>query len=168
MGPVIVVGHEGLVIVWISHRNAVVKATGNHVRLAEVEEQLPWHVLCDSLRDTDEQTYSDLCPPGASRDPQYGGPSTSSWVKVFVSHAKNPGRFPGGVVVVVTFFEEILDDFHDFSQCVFTKENQQPISGGHRFFGRKGTISIHTNTHLNRRKSTKHIDKVILSDNIFE
>ena len=27
------IGHEGLANVWISHRNAVVKATGNHVRL---------------------------------------------------------------------------------------------------------------------------------------
>ena len=26
----------------------------------------------------DEQTYFDLCPPGASRDPQYGHPSTAS------------------------------------------------------------------------------------------
>ena len=71
-------GHEGRANVWISHRNAAVKAAGNHVRLAEVEEQLPWHDLYDSLRETDEQTYFDLSPPGVSRDPQYGGPSTSS------------------------------------------------------------------------------------------
>ena len=32
----------------------------------------------DSLRETDEQTYFDLSPLGVSRDPQYGGPSTSS------------------------------------------------------------------------------------------
>ena len=76
LGPGIVIGHEGRANVWISHRNAVVKAAG--VRLAEVEEQLPWHDLYDSLRDTDEQTYFDLSPPGVSRDPQYGGPSTSS------------------------------------------------------------------------------------------
>ena len=76
LGPELVVGHEGRANVWISHRNAVVKAAGNHVRLAEVEEQLPWHDLYDSLRDTDE-TYVDLCPPGVSRE-QYGGPSTSS------------------------------------------------------------------------------------------
>ena len=69
---------QGRANVWISHRNAVVKAAGNHVRRAEVEEQLPWHDLYDSLRETDEQTYFDLCPPGVSRDPQYGGPSTSS------------------------------------------------------------------------------------------
>ena len=60
----IVIGHEGRANVWISHRNAVVKAGGNHVRLAEVEEQLPWHDLYDSLRETDEQTYFDLSPPG--------------------------------------------------------------------------------------------------------
>ena len=78
LGPGIVIGHEGRANTWISHRNAVVKAAGNHVRLAEVEEQLPWHDLYDSPRDTDEQTYFDLCPPGVSRDPQYGGLSTSS------------------------------------------------------------------------------------------
>ena len=33
LGPGIVIGHEGLANVWISHRNAVVKAAGNHVRL---------------------------------------------------------------------------------------------------------------------------------------
>ena len=38
LGPGIVIGHEGRANVWISHRNAVVKAAGNHVRLAEVEE----------------------------------------------------------------------------------------------------------------------------------
>ena len=64
--------------VWISHRNAVIKAAGSHVRLAEVEEQLPWHDLYDSLRETDEQTYFDPSPPSVSRDPQYEGPSTSS------------------------------------------------------------------------------------------
>ena len=43
LGPGIVIGHKGLANVWKSHRNAVVKADGNHVRLAEVEEQLQWH-----------------------------------------------------------------------------------------------------------------------------
>ena len=71
---------------WISHRNAVVKAAGNHVRLAEVEEQLPWHDLYDSLRETDEQTYFDLSPPGVSCDPQYGGPSTSSTASAVATH----------------------------------------------------------------------------------
>ena len=78
LGPGIVSGHDGRANVWIGHRNAVVEAAGNHFRLAEVEEQLPWHDLYDSLRDTDEQTHFDLCPPGVFRDPQYGGPSTSS------------------------------------------------------------------------------------------
>ena len=43
LGPGIVIGHQGRANVWISHRNAVVKAAGNHVRLPEVEAQLPWH-----------------------------------------------------------------------------------------------------------------------------
>ena len=59
LGPGIVIGHEGRANVWISHRNAVVKAAGNH-------------------GETDEQTYFDLSPPGVSRDPQCGDPSTSS------------------------------------------------------------------------------------------
>ena len=78
LGPGTVIGHEGRANVRISHRNAGVKAAGIHVRLAEVEEKLPWHDLYDSLRDTDEQTYFDLCPPGASRNNQYGNPSTGS------------------------------------------------------------------------------------------
>ena len=48
---------------------------------------------------------------------------------------QNPGRFPGfTVVVVVTFFIKILDDFHDFvSECLFPEENQQPGLRSHRF-----------------------------------
>ena len=68
-------------LVWsrgLSLGTKVVKAAGNNVRLAEEEEQLPWHDLYDSLRETDEQTHFDLSPPGVSRDPQCGGPSTSS------------------------------------------------------------------------------------------
>ena len=75
LGPGIVMAHEGRANVWISHRNAVVEAAGNHGRLAEVEEQLPWHDIYDSLRGTVGQTYLALCPLGVSRDPQYGGPS---------------------------------------------------------------------------------------------
>ena len=78
LGPGIVIGHESLANVWTCHRIAVVKVVGNHVRLAEVEEQLPWRDLYDPLCHTDEQTYVDLCPLGASRNPQYEGPSTSS------------------------------------------------------------------------------------------
>ena len=48
-------------------------------------------------------------------------------------HTQNPRRFPGFTVVVVTSLHEIFDDFHDFSECVFPKENQQPILGRHRF-----------------------------------
>ena len=78
LGPGIVIGHESLANVWTCHRIAVVKVVGNHVRLAEVEEQLPWRDLYDPLCHTDEQTYVDPCPLGASRNPQYEGPSTSS------------------------------------------------------------------------------------------
>ena len=53
--------------------------------------------------------------------------------EVFVFKCKNSGRFPGFEVVVVTCFDEILDDFHDFSECVFFQKNQQPIWGSHRF-----------------------------------
>ena len=42
VGPGIVIGHEGRANVWTSHRNAVVKTAGNHVRLAQVEERLPF------------------------------------------------------------------------------------------------------------------------------
>ena len=98
LGPGIVIGHEGRANVWISHRNGVVKAAGNHVRLAEVEEQLPWRDLYDSFRDTDEQTYFDLCPPGVSRDPQYVGPSTSSDVpmtQILMSDESMPDAIAG-------------------------------------------------------------------------
>ena len=47
-----------------------------------MEEQLPWCDLYDSLRDTGEQAYFDLCPPGASRDPRCEGPPNSSDVPV--------------------------------------------------------------------------------------
>ena len=88
LGPGIVIGHEGRANVWISHRNAVVKAARNHVRLAEVEEQLPWHDICDPLRDTDEQTYFDLS--------QYGGPSTSSDVPMTLVPATD-GSMPDAI-----------------------------------------------------------------------
>ena len=78
VGSGIVIGHEGLANVWTSHRIAVVKAAGNHVRLAEAEEQLRWYDLYDSLSDTGEQAYFDLRPPGASRDPRCEGPPISS------------------------------------------------------------------------------------------
>ena len=42
---------------------------------------------------------------------------------------KNPRRFPGFTVVVVTFFVKIIDDFHDFvSECVsFTRKINNPF-----------------------------------------
>ena len=43
-------------------------------------------------------------------------------------HTQNPRRFPGFTVVVVSFFVEILDDFHEFvSENVFFDEKQQPV-----------------------------------------
>ena len=47
---------------------------------------------------------------------------------------QNPRRFPRFTVVVVTFFVEIQDDFHDFvSECVLPEENEQPVLRGHVF-----------------------------------
>ena len=43
-----------------------------------MEEQFPWHDLYDSFRDIDEQKYFDLCPFGASGNPQCEGPSAST------------------------------------------------------------------------------------------
>ena len=43
----------------------------------------------------------------------------SEGFSVFWLHTKNPERFPGFAVVVILFFDEILDDFHVFSECVF-------------------------------------------------
>ena len=44
-------------------------------------------------------------------------------------HTQNPRRFLLFTVVVVTFFVEILDDFHDlFSECVsFQKKINNPL-----------------------------------------
>ena len=103
LGPGIVIGHEGLANVWISHRNAVVKAAGNHVRLAEAKEQLPWHDLYDSLRDTGEQAYFDLCPPGAYRDPRCEGSPISSDVPM------TPTPVPGDSMPDVTADEPMPD-----------------------------------------------------------
>ena len=41
---------------------------------------------------------------------------------------QNHRRIPGFAVVVVTIVDEILNDFHMFSECVFfPEENQQPM-----------------------------------------
>ena len=46
--------------------------------------------------------------------------------KVF-GFTQNPRRLPMFAVVVATYFDEILDDFHVFSECVFflKKANNQ-------------------------------------------
>ena len=46
-------------------------------------------------------------------------------------HTQNPRRFPEFAVVVVTFFYEIRDDFHDFvSECVsFPRKINNPFWG---------------------------------------
>ena len=50
-------------------------------------------------------------------------------------HTQNHRQFPGFAVVVVTFFDEILYDFHVFfcGMCLVLEENQQPILGSHLF-----------------------------------
>ena len=53
----------------------------------------------------------------------------------FCLHTQNLRRFQEFAFVVVTFFDEISDDFHDFvfGMCLSPQENQQPVLGGHRF-----------------------------------
>ena len=79
-------------------------------------------------------------------------------------HTQNPRRFPEFTVVVVTCFDKILDDFHDFvSDCVsFPMKNQQPVLGGHRFSYEKWQFSLDVKQKdtFHRRKSTKKIAKV--------
>ena len=59
LGPGIVIGHEGRAKrVDQSSQCRCQGSMENHVRLAEVEEQLPWHDLYDSLRDTDDTLIS--------------------------------------------------------------------------------------------------------------
>ena len=53
VGPGIVIGHEGDPSVWTSYRKTVVKAS-NHVRGAELEEQVLWHDLYDSLAEANK------------------------------------------------------------------------------------------------------------------
>ena len=67
-------------------------------------------------------------------------------------HTQNPRRFPGfTVVVVVTLFVKILDDFHDFvSECVsFPRKINNPFWVV-IVFRRKVTIFIghETKTHI--------------------
>ena len=49
-GPGIVIGHEGRANVWINQRNAVVKAAGNHVRLARESWITSWCVSQSTQR----------------------------------------------------------------------------------------------------------------------
>ena len=61
----------------------------------------------------------------------------------FWLRTQNPQRFPGLSVVVVTFFDDILDDFHDiFGMCLVPEENQQPFLGVSPFFRQKGQFSL--------------------------
>ena len=63
--------------------------------------------------------------------------------KGFLLHARNPRRFPGFAVVVVTFSCEILHDFHVFVRNVsLTRGKSTTRFGCHRFFRRKVTIFI--------------------------
>ena len=53
-------------------------------------------------------------------------------------HTKNIRRFPGFTVVVVTFFVELLDDFHDFvSECVSFLKKINNRFGGVSVFQKK-------------------------------
>ena len=65
---------------------------------------------------------------------------------------QNPWRFPGFIVVVVTYFVEILDDFHDFvSECVsFGRKINNPFFWWSPFFTRRVTVFIgrETKTHI--------------------
>ena len=63
----------------------------------------------------------------------------------------HPRRFPGFTVDVVTFFVEILYDFHDFvSECVcFPKKINNPFWGVTVFRGKvTNVIGPETNTHI--------------------
>ena len=83
---------------------------------------------------------------------------------------QNPLLFPRFTVVVVTFFNEILDDFHDFvSECVtFQMKINNPFWVS-AFFRRKVTIFIgrETKTHIlqtkiNEKKSPRSADLTII------
>ena len=71
---------------------------------------------------------------------------------------QNPRRFPGFTVVVVTFFVEILDDFHDvsFGMCLSRRESTTNL-GVSPFFLRKVAIFIGRETEhtFYRRKLTE-------------
>ena len=74
-------------------------------------------------------------------------------------HTKNPRRFPGFTVVVVTFFVKILDDFHDFvSQCVsFQRKINNPLWGVIVFPKKSGNFhwTWNKNTHFTDENEQK-------------
>ena len=81
---------------------------------------------------------------------------------------QNPRRFPRFAVVVVTSFDEFLNDLHDFFGLrLLPEENQQPILGGLTFFCQgKVTISNgrETKTHILQTKLTNNFAKVRTSN----
>ena len=67
----------------------------------------------------------------------------------------NPRRFPGFAVGVVTLFDEILDDAHDFSECVFSQRKINNQIWEVVIFPRKVKISFGREKYtFHRRKST--------------
>ena len=76
-------------------------------------------------------------------------------MKKFGFHTQNLRRYPGFTVVVVTFFVEILDDFHDFFRNVSLSRGKSTTRfGWSPFFRRKVTIFIgrETKTHISPTK----------------
>ena len=65
VSPGIMIGHEGDANGWISYRNAVIRAAGNHVRSPDLYDEL-------SGQTADDGTCFDLTTPGSSREPLAG------------------------------------------------------------------------------------------------
>ena len=59
------------------------------------------------------------------------------WFSKVCLHAQNPRRFPGCAVVAVTCFNEMFDEFHDFSECVFGQKKINNPFWGLTVFHRK-------------------------------
>ena len=86
------------------------------------------------------------------------------------SQTQNPRRFPGFTVVVVTFFVEILDEFHDFvSECVsFQKIINNPFWEVTVFFDEKWQFSLDVkqkHTFYQRESKKNKLAKVSFSNN---
>ena len=78
-------------------------------------------------------------------------------------HTQKPRRIPGLTVVVVTFFDKILNDFHDFvSECVSFPKKINNQFRGLIVSPRKVTISIgrETKTHILPLKIDEHFAKI--------